>query len=200
MRFVYDWAVIHGTYRWCWGCPKTHIELLYRRSVRTRHLEIGPGSGYFLNRLPWFIRDLRLLDLHQGPLDAASWRLRRFLPATYRHDALHPFTVKAAIDSVGMSMVLHCLPGDTIADKAVVFDHVSDVLRPGGVFFGATVLTHGVHTRGPGRWMSARLNRAGIFSNLGDDLAQLHEELGKRFPGPEIHVVGSVALWRAVAP
>jgi hypothetical protein len=89
-----------------------------------------------------------------------------------------------------LNWLLHCLPGD-IESKGVVLDHCEQVLAPGGVVFGSTVLNGGVrHTR-RSRWMMTRLNREGVFSNLDDDLDGLKRELTARFGHATVEVVGT---------
>lgn len=94
--------------------------------------------------------------------------------------------------SVGLSYVLHCLPGG-IPDKAVVFDRLIPLVDSGGVIFGTTILGRGVtHTR-VGRALLGVYNRKGIFSNLDDDRDDLVHALAQRFPRYQLDVVGAVA-------
>ena len=42
-------------------------------------------------------------------------------------------------DSIGLNYVLHCLPG-TMRDKLLAVRQLAELLTPGGVLFGATLL------------------------------------------------------------
>ena len=203
MGRLYDLAVTHGTLPWVWGCPARRLTALYRHAVPpgTRVLEIGPGSGYHLTRLGRPDLQVHLLDLHHGPLEVAARRLARYAPTTYQHNALEPFPLEeASVDVAVLSLVLHCLPGDSIVDKAPVFDHIAHVLPRGGVCIGATVLAHGVgHTRRSRAGLRS-LNTRGVFHNAGDSLSDLADVLHTRFDRVRLAVAGSTALWQVSAP
>jgi SAM-dependent methyltransferase len=171
---------------------------MYDEHVSARHLDIGVGSGYFLDKCRYPVQspEITLMDLNPNSLDAAADRIRRYHPKTQQGNALEPFGLPpGAFDSVGLNWLLHCIPG-TMRTKGVVFDHCKTVLAPGGVVFGSTVLTGGVpHTRFS-RWMMDQLNdRNESFSNREDDLDTLTAQLEKRFRDVSVDVVGSVAIF-----
>ncbi len=84
------------------------------------------------------------MDLNADSLAFAARRIARHRPETYRVDVLGaPVTGIAPFDSIGMTYLLHCLPGD-IAAKARAFDAVRPCLAGDGVVFGATILAGGV--------------------------------------------------------
>ncbi|GAB3465472.1 class I SAM-dependent methyltransferase [Streptomonospora sediminis] len=199
----YDLFVVHGTYRFLWGCPHPRVGALYSAAVRpgATMLEVGPGAGYFLDRLNPDDLDLHLLDIHDGPLETTAARLARYTPTTHRHDALQPFPLQpGSVDVVSMSMVLHCLPGSSIAEKAPVFDNIAAVLKPtSGTFIGATVLRHGAGLSAIGRAGLRYLNAKDAFRNSGDSLTDLSRVLHDRFTDVRLAVCGSVALWQVKA-
>ncbi|MBX9391859.1 class I SAM-dependent methyltransferase [Streptomonospora nanhaiensis] len=203
---VYDALVIHGTYRWLWGCPQQRVAALYTAAIRPGDtvLEIGPGAGYFLDRHgPADPADLtlHLLDLNEGPLRASAARLARYAPTLHHHDALTPLPLApGSVDVAVLSMVLHCLPGRTLADKAAVFDHIATVLGPQGTCIGATVLAQGTALSPLGRAGLDYLNSRRIFCNTGDSLSDLSALLHDRFARVRLAVRGAVALWRASHP
>jgi hypothetical protein len=197
MLAVYDLAVLGGSCRLLWRCPARHILALYDRAVSANHIDAGVGTGYFLDRcrFPAPRPRLALLDLNPNPLQVAARRLARYRPEVYRANVLNPIAIAAPrFDSVGMSCLLHCLPG-TIRSKAIAFDHLLALLNPGGVIFGATLLGGGAE---PG-WVARRamkfFNARRVFSNEDDDLGGLEEALRQRFSQTWVRVVGCVALF-----
>lgn len=195
----YDLFVLGFSNRWVWRCPSARIEALYERRLSANHLDVGVGTGYFLDRcrFPTSQPRLGLMDLNPNALEACARRVARYQPVSYRRNVLQPIDfTDEPFDSVGLSYLLHCLPG-TLAAKAVVFDHLLPLLSPGAAVFGATLLQGGV-SRG---WGARRLmnvyNAKGIFSNRDDDLETLRAELTRRFRDVELEVVGCAALFSA---
>jgi hypothetical protein len=83
--------------------------------------------------------------------------------------------------------------------KAVAFDNLGPLLRPGGTFFGGTVLRHGIRLPLQARGLMAAYNSMGIFGNDRDSLDGLRSELESRFEDVSIETHGCVALFRARA-
>jgi SAM-dependent methyltransferase len=198
LRF-YDLFVLGFNGNIAWRCSPGRLVRMYDEHVSARHLDIGVGSGYYLDkcRFPSSAPDITLMDLNPNSLAAASRRIQRYGPKTHQGNALEPFGLEAgAFDSIGLNWLLHCMPGD-IASKGAVFDHCKTVLAPGGVVFGSTVLNQGVPHNPFSRWMMNVLNSRGAFTNLEDDLAGLQRELDRRFSDVRVEVVGSVAIFAA---
>jgi SAM-dependent methyltransferase len=199
---VYDVGVLGVSCRLLWRCPKAVMLAGYDRNVGTRHLELGVGTAYFLDRcrFPGPRPRLTLLDLNPTVLTVAAARVSRYQPQVVRANVLEPLPVPAeAYDSVGMNFLLHCLPGDWRV-KGAVFTNAASALRPGGRLFGSTILADGVTTTAPARAVMRLYNSRGIFHNAGDDLAGLREELASRFADHRITVRGCVGLFEARTP
>jgi SAM-dependent methyltransferase len=199
MLRAYDAMVVKLSNSYVWHCPADRILEHYDRHVAASHLDVGPGTGYYLDhcRFPDDRPLITLLDPNPEVLRFAADRLRRYEPTLLRVDALRPFGLaETAYGSIGLGYVLHCLPGG-MAGKAVVFDHLAPLVARGGVLFGTTILHDGVlHTR-VGRTLLRIYNRKRIFANVGDDRAGLERELARRFDRYEVEVVGAVALFAA---
>jgi hypothetical protein len=196
---VYDTVVVRASNTAVWRCPPRRIRAHYQQHVSAAHLDVGPGTGYYLDhvRFPAPAPGITLLDPNIEVLRYAAHRLRRYTPTVHAADALRPVALDPnQFRSVAFGYVLHCLPGD-LRVKAVVFDHVRPLVQPGGVIFGTTILNGGVrHTR-LGRRLLRLYNRKGIFANLDDDLEGLRRELDRRFDDYQVEVVGAVALFAA---
>jgi ubiquinone/menaquinone biosynthesis C-methylase UbiE len=194
----YDAIVIGLSASYVWRCPAKYMLALYDQNVSARHLDVGVGTGYFLDAcaLPPGAA-VTLLDSNRTPLEAAAARIRRYSPRTVQGNILAPLDLPDEhFDSVGLNFVLHCLPGSFVS-KQVVFEHLARVLRPGGVLFGATVLGRGVRPNPIARILLAAYNRAGAFSNSRDDPEGLRAALAAHFARVELEVRGVTALFRA---
>ncbi|HSK51619.1 MAG TPA: class I SAM-dependent methyltransferase [Clostridia bacterium] len=194
---LYDPLVIGLASKHVWRSPPERLVELYRRNIRPDHLDVGPGTGYFLEHagLPKGSR-VTILDPNPNVLRHVSRRLRDLDVSAVRADVLKPLPVAGPFDSAALSLVLHCLPGP-MPRKASAVVNVAEVLAPGGVLFGATVLGHGPRHRRVARWMLAAYNRRGAFDNRTDSVAGLREILEGSFQQVEIETVGSIALFSA---
>jgi SAM-dependent methyltransferase len=193
--------VLRFNHRVFWRCPRSRLAALYDDYVSARHLDIGVADGSLLEhcRFPVPDPELTLLDLNADALAVASERLARYAPDVRLGSALDPFGLaEGSFDSIGMSLLLHCLPGN-LRSKAIVFEHAKTVLAPGGVVFGATVLNEGVQHTALSRAAMRALNRRGIFSNHDDTLADLDAVLRAAFDDYELRVHGTVGIFVARA-
>lgn len=70
----------------------TDTGALYRRHLPSNHLEVGVGTGYFLehSHFPGPQPRLALLDLSPHCLERTAARLSRYAPEIYRANALAP--------------------------------------------------------------------------------------------------------------
>src|SRR5262249_34164386 len=155
-----------------WRCPSKHILSLYNGHVTANHLDVGVGTGFFLDRcrFPSEVPRLALMDLNATCLEATGKRVERYRPEVYRANVLEPIPYNSAkFDSIGLNYLLHCLPG-TIQSKGGVFQHLKPLLNPGGVMFGATLLHGGVRRNLAAKRLMAFYNSKGIFTNHHDDL------------------------------
>jgi SAM-dependent methyltransferase len=195
---VYDAFVLGFSNRFLWRCPSAKLLELYDRNVRAHHLDIGVGTGYFLDRASWPAGQqprVTLVDLNANSLHAASARIARLSPRCVQADALKPLPLEGSFSSVGLNYLLHCLPG-SIPDKAVIFDNIKPILAPDARVFGATIVTDGPRTFAAERLL-ALYNAKGIMSNRTDTLADLAAALKARFGTVKVWREGTVALFVA---
>jgi SAM-dependent methyltransferase len=173
---------------------------LYRHHLGPRHLDVGPGTGYFLEhaRPPEGTR-ITLLDPNLHVLKKASKRLASYAPTVVEADVMKPLPVEGPFDSAALSFVLHCLRGP-MSNKATAIRNIADVLTPDGVFFGGTVLgLDASHTRSARAFLKAA-NKQGGFDNLQDTADDLREILEASFHDVQMEVPGSIALFSATGP
>ena len=197
---LYDPLVLGPIARFVWRCPTTGLVERYRRHIRGRHLDVGPGTGYFLERsgLPAG-NSVTILDPNRNVLRHCSRRLPQFDVTAAEADVLKPLPVAGPFDSAALHLVIHCLPGP-LSRKAAAVANVAAILAPTGVLFGASVLGNsGRHTWAARRMLGA-FNRQGGFDNLADSEEGLREILSASFDHVELETIGSIAIFAATNP
>jgi SAM-dependent methyltransferase len=194
---LYDPIVIRHVSRIVWRCPPDVLLDRFRARVRPNHLDVGPGTGWFLDHsgLPGG-SPITILDPNTNVLDHVSRRLARFSVTAVEADVLKPLPVDGPFDSAALHLVIHCLPGP-VERKALAVSNVAATLAQDGILFGASVLgLHGAQTR-LSRAVLRVFNAQGGFDNLDDTEETLGTMLASEFEHVVIEVVGSVALFAA---
>lgn len=197
---LYDPLVLGPVARHVWRCPVDNLVRGYREHTRSRHLDVGPGTGYFLAKcgLPSGSR-VTIVDPNRNVLAHVSRRLSALDVTAVEADVLKPLPVDGSFDSAALHLVIHCLPGPS-ERKARAVANIAAVLQPDGVLFGATVLGDGgPHTR-LSRAVLHTFNRQGGFDNLDDSEEVLEGLLATSFERVRIRIVGSVAMFAAEGP
>jgi hypothetical protein len=198
MLRAYDIFVLGFSNRFVWRCRSSEMLARYDRHVGARHLDVGVGTGWFLDHCSWPVESpkITLLDLNENSLSAASDRIRRYAPPRVRANVLDPVDLgDAHFDSIGANFLFHCLPGRPEWKAATVASNLRPYLASGGVLFGSTILGRGVAHNLLGRRLMNLYNRKGIFSNVEDDERGLERGLASELTDVEIDVVGAVALF-----
>lgn len=195
---IYDMFVLGFSNRFAWRCPSRLIVDFYDEHVSGWHLDLGVGTGYFLDKctFPTPHPQIALADLNPNSLEMAASRLRRYEPTTHVVNVLRPFWIKpASFDSIAMNYLLHCLPGD-LQSKGVVFQNLKAMLNPkGGEVFGATILGQGVQHNLLGRTLMMIYNAKGTFCNHWDNSWELERALKTHFHNVDIRIIGCVAFF-----
>ena len=102
----YDWFVLGFSNSWAWRCPSSQILDLYNQHVSARHLDIGVGTGYFLDRcrFPSAAPTIALLDLNKNCLATTARRLQRYAPSCHVGNVLQSIEIGMAhFDSIGLN-------------------------------------------------------------------------------------------------
>ena len=199
MLAIYDPWVLGVATRAIWHVPVLLLVERYRANVGRRHLDVGPGTGYFLEKAVPQGTEITLLDPNPHVLRRAGKRLAARRPAIVEADVMKPLPVEGPFDSAALSFVLHCLRGPD-DNKAIAIRNIADVLTPDGTLFGGTVLgLHEPHSRSARAFLRAA-NKMGDFDNLGDTADGLSANLSASFQEVEVDTVGSAALFTARRP
>jgi hypothetical protein len=201
MLAFYD-LLVHGvSNHFAWRCPTRRLLEMYGANLSANHLEAGIGTGFFLDRATGAkFERLLLLDINQNCLDRAARKLARFRPSVRQANLLARIPPGPdRFDSVGMTYVLHCLPG-RMSEKLAAVDHIKPFMRERAVLFGATILGRGIAPNTAARKLLDLYNDKGVFNNREDDFESLSQGLRRRFGEVEVERQGCVALFRAVGP
>ena len=195
---IYDLYVLGFSNTFAWKCPSRHILEFYNEHVSANHLDVGVGTGYFLDKCTYPTSQPRigLLDLNENSLQATAGRLDRYSPTIHVANVFDPVAIEPAeFDSIAINYLLHCLPGNLL-DKRVVFKNLKPLLsKTGGVIFGTTILGQGVPHNVLGKTLMRTYNSKGIFGNTEDNLTDLETVLKEEFQASAVRVVGCVAFF-----
>ena len=200
MLAIYDLWVLGFMSRVVLHVPIPPFVENYRAHLGRRHLDVGPGTGYFLEKAaPPEDTEITLLDPNPHVLRRAGKRLASLSPHLVEADVMKPLPVAGRFDSAALSFVLPCLRGPD-SNKAIAIRNIADVLTPEGVLFGGTVLGLGErHTR-PARAFLRAANKQGGFDNAGDTAEGLRAILTESFHDVAAETVGSAAMFTAQRP
>ncbi len=203
---IYDAWVIRLSNRFAWQCNAKVMLDLYNQHLGHRHLEVGPGSGWYLANTTATPgpAHITLMDLNPTPLSFTARRIEAAdrVVEPVCGSILDPVPAEAGTgyDSVGINFVLHCVPGD-FATKGVAFRHLANALADDGVLFGSTILGRGRTPRTLfGRALTAVYRRVGAFNNRDDDRGDLETALKDSFGEYSVTDVGDVSLFTARRP
>ncbi|UQB75936.1 class I SAM-dependent methyltransferase (plasmid) [Rhodococcus ruber] len=202
---VYDTVVLRWSNGLVWRCPTERLLAHYDRHLSGRHLDIGPGTGWYLQNAtyPTPEPEITLMDLNPSTMELTSRRLagRGIVAAAHTGSVLAPIDIEhGPFESVAANFVMHCVPG-AWQDKGVAFGHIADVTAEEGVFFGSTILGRGVPHNLAGKALSTIYNDASnIFSNRQDDRSGLEAALEAAFDNVEVEEIGTVAVFAARGP
>ncbi len=198
---VYDAFVLGFCNRFIWHCQSRELLALYQRNVSDRHLDVGVGTGYFLDRtqFPTSRPAITLLDANRACLHMASRRIARYAPHVVEASILDPLPAIGPFSSIGLCSILHCLPGN-IPSKAIVFDRLKAVLAPTGRIFGATIVQGSAPRSLAAQVLLNFYNAKGVVTNAHDRVEDLESELRSRFCEVKVRTQGSFALFEAQHP
>lgn len=196
---IYNLFVVQFSNYWLWRCDKKVQLEQYNKYMGSKHLDIGVGTGYYLQQCNQLKKtDLALMDLNPHCLEESQRNLKEksISLTTYHADIYQPQPqLYGHFNSIAMNYLLHCLPG-TLREKGTCIANAVAMLNNGGIFFGATILgSKGLHTKA-GYALLNVYNNKGIFCNREDNLEDLKHILTQNLDEVEITVQGCVALFK----
>lgn len=194
MLRMYDRLVFSVNCPLVWGVSVTAVQRLYDAHATPRHLDVGVGTGYFLDETAAPLDEITLVDLNRNSLRYTESRLNRYRVDALQADVTDPavgLPLSGKYTSASANFLLHCLPGGPW-DKARTLQRIAHHLAPGAKLFGATVLTGGSPQA---RAELALLNRLGVFHNRDDDWDSVQTALKGTFAKVTLSRQGSAALF-----
>lgn len=187
---IYDIVVNDFNCKYVWKCKKEHIYELYKKNMKKKHLEIGPGTGFFLKK--YSFSHLYLLDVNPDTLEYSKNQLNNKCDKIYscKWNIFENKLVIKNIDTVGLTYVLHCVDGSLDSKLQLLYDNL--ITDKPITIFGATVLN--------GRNCVDKsqlyiLNRFQIFNNHQDHLENAIHFFEKNKLEYQYKIIGNVLLF-----
>lgn len=201
---VYDLYVLTLSNSIAWNCPRKRLLEHYNTNVGANHMDIGPGTGWYLREVTWPTENpaVMLMDLNPNSLEMTSKRLVGTGARVQTHvgSVLSPIDPELGkFDSVAANFLFHCVPGNW-SEKGKSFRYIADVTSDEGVFFGSTILARGVRQNIAAKALTTIYNTTHTFHNTADDREGLISALERAFEDVRVDVIGTVAVFSARKP
>ena len=180
-----------------WKCSQKHIIDNYRKNIDEKHLEIGPGTGYFLKKenLGVDFNKLTLVDVNTEILDYSKNNLQcECSDIDVVSHNLFTCKIPEGVDfnSVGINYVLHCVPGNLQTKLDNLICNLGDNKYN---LFGASVICDPLHMNVIAEYELIFLNAFGIFHNNNDTYEELDQYLNKTGLNFTLEKQGYVAIF-----
>ncbi len=172
--FFYDYLVNNINCSFVWKCNQQNILSNYS-NITDRHMEIGPGTGYFLKDKSF--NTLQLIDINNEILTNASQNLRDNCSQikTYKHDIFTSSLPQLSkCNSIGITYVLHCIPGKI---ENNLDNLIQNIPFNNYNIYGASVIRDPSDKNMLAELELFWLNKLGIFNNNDDTYLGLYEFL-----------------------
>ena len=186
----YDYFVNNINCKYIWKCDQRYIKKLYAHNITNKHVEIGPGTGYFIKKYQF--RNLHLIDINQDILNNSKKNLTNNCQNIKIHNK-NIFEINNKINedisSVGLSYVLHCIPNNLDISLDNLVENISTNNQI--TIFGSIVIPNKKDIVAMTEIYT--LNTVGIFNNINHNKQQL-EYIIDKYNGNIKHV-GNVLLF-----
>ena len=132
MLAIYDVLVLGLSNRWI-GMPTPRLLAHYDQHISGNHLDVGVGTGYFLDRcrFPTPTPRIALMDLNRDALQFSARRIARYEPETYVRNVLETIDFDGAKFELARRQLSPALSAGRHGDKGarVRFSVAVDVSR-----------------------------------------------------------------------
>ena len=191
--FAYDYLVNDINCNFVWKCNQHKIIEHYDSNVTNNHVEIGPGTGFFLQNRQY--NTLQLIDINKDILVNANENLKENSEKiqTYCHNIFSSSSLHINPSrSIGLTYVLHCVPGKI---ENNLNDLIQNIQFNNYTLFGASVVNDSKETNMFAETELLWLNRLGIFNNENDTYSGLREYLEASGLEYNLRLEGYVAIF-----
>lgn len=195
---LYNFVVLFFNNTFVWKCKTTELLKLYSDNVSLNHLDIGVGSGYYLNKLHSKIKKVILMDLNLDCLRYVKNLLKNKDVSIYQVDILENIEEKffSKFDSISCNYLIHCLPDN--GSKEIVFKNIAKILKSDGVAFGSAIINK--YDSKLAIKIANKFNSKGIFDNENDSYESIEKYISNNFQKYSIKKIGSVCVYTMSQP
>ena len=196
----YDLFVNKINCKYVWKCNEKNIYNLYTNNIQKHHIEIGPGTGYYLKPFISNLKSLELVDINSNILRYANMRLlnpnlKKKITNINLFQKNNILKIDNEITSIGVNCVLHCVPGPI----EVSIDNLIHNLKKENkenkiIIFGSSVINDSEKNILQDFELGL-LNYFRIFDNKQDNEERLITYFQTRQLQYKIHKVGSIILF-----
>ena len=206
---IYDLLVNKINCKYVWKCDQRYIIDNYEKNIKNNHLEIGPGTGYFLKNIKNIKNikttkttqniNLALLDINDDTLKFSAKNLQNSFNNIKCFNTnifeKKPVTILPKINSVGINYVLHCVPGN-LEDN--IQSLINNIGQSNINYFGASVVSNKELSTFVAKIELYFLNKFGIFNNKNDNYLNLVKYFEKNNIKYEIKIKGNVVIFNFI--
>tara|TARA_Y100000991_G_C21955959_1_gene342079 strand:+ start:513 stop:1394 length:882 start_codon:yes stop_codon:yes gene_type:complete len=188
----YDFFVNHINCKYVWECDQRNIIDMYKKNIRSNHVEIGPGTGYFLKEHKF--NNLTLIDVNRDILLECKKNLEKNCKnINIINKNVFEKNNKIALnnyDSLGINYVLHCVPNNL---SISVDNLINNIPKKNYKIFGSTVIPNR-NTYNLASLEIFLLNKMKIFNNKTHTFNDI-ESYVKKYLNYEIRRIGNSCLF-----
>ena len=176
----YDFIVNNLNCKYVWKCDQKNIANMYKKNITSNHIEIGPGTGYFLKNYKF--NNLTLIDVNKDILLECENNLKSNCKNINIINK-NIFNKNNQIElnnynSIGLNYVLHCVPNklsdslDNLRNNIISDSNLnlfgSTVIPPNNIYNLATLEIY-------------FLNKLKIFNNINHSDSELRKYVKNNF-------------------
>ncbi|MGQ4006502.1 class I SAM-dependent methyltransferase [Francisellaceae bacterium CB300] len=199
MLKFYNFYVLFFNNNYVWKCKTSNLLQNYEEHLSANHLDIGVGTGYYLDKVRDKISKLTLVDLNDNCLDKVKGMFKNKSVETIKFDILGtlPKEYHKKFDSISFNYLIHCIP-NTSANKSEAFENVARMLTNDGVAFGSTIINDYKNTLATKT--ARKFNEKKIFDNTNDTYKTIEKCLESNFNKYSLSQIGSVCIFSMSEP
>ena len=186
--------------KYVWQCSDKNICQLYKNNIQKHHIEIGPGTGYYLKPYISNLNSLELIDVNSNVLRYANMRLhhsdlKKKITNINLFKKNNIIQINNEITSIGVNCVLHCVPGPIETNIDNLINNIQKQNKNNKIIiFGSSVINDS-NKNILQDFELALLNYFRIFDNKKDNEERLIDYFHHKQLKYKINKIGSIILF-----